>query len=112
MLSGVSVDKYEIAKETILKEFEKFKNGEFEDNKLALAKKIIVSQRQEIADRPKSIIEVMQNQLLLEETQTDEGYIQAIMNVTREDVVEMANKALLDTIYVLTKGKGGQTDEK
>lgn len=47
----------------------------------------------------------MQNQLLLEETQTDEGYIQAIMNVTREDVVEMANKALLDTIYVLTKGK-------
>lgn len=112
VLSGVSVDKYEIAKETILQEFEKFKNGEFEDSKLALAKKIIVSQRQEIADRPKSIIEVMQNQLLLEETQTDEEYIQAIMNVTREDVIEMANKALLDTIYVLTKGKGGQTDEK
>ncbi|GGG86150.1 peptidase M16 [Staphylococcus pragensis] len=112
VLSGVSVDKYEVAKETILKEFEKFKNGEFEDNKLALAKKIIVSQRQEIADRPKSIIEVMQNQLLLEEAQTDEEYMQAIMSVTREDVIAMANKGLLDTIYVLTKGKGGQTDEK
>lgn len=104
VLSGVSSDKYEVAKETILQEFDKFKQGEFENSKLELAKKIIISQRQEIADRPKSIIEVMQNQLLLDQAQADEDYINAIRNVTREDVITMANKAQLDTIYVLTKG--------
>ncbi|UDI79288.1 insulinase family protein [Staphylococcus taiwanensis] len=104
VLSGVSADKYETAKETILQEFNKFKQGEFADSKLELAKKIIISQRKEIADRPKSIIEVMQNQLLLETSQTDTAYIEAIQNVSREDVINMANKALLDTIYVLTKG--------
>lgn len=108
VLSGVSSDKYEVAKDTILQEFDKFKQGEFEDSKLELAKKIIISQRQEIDDRPKSIIEVMQNQLLLEQAQADDDYINEIRNVTKEDVITMANKARLDTIYVLTKG--GQSE--
>lgn len=66
--------------------------------------KIIISHRHEIADRPKSIIEVMQNQLLLDYEQTDENYIDHIQKVTKDDVISMANKAELDTIYVLTKG--------
>lgn len=97
-------DKYELAKDTILEEFDKFKRGEFDVDKLELAKKIIISHRHEIADRPKSIIEVMQNQLLLDYEQTDENYIDHIQKVTKDDVISMANKAELDTIYVLTKG--------
>ncbi|MGW9855608.1 putative Zn-dependent peptidase [Staphylococcus hominis] len=104
VLSGVAVDKYDIAKNTIIAEFEKFKVGDFSEEKLALAKKIIISQRQEIADRPKGIIEVMQNQLLLNQPQSDKEYMELINKVTKEDVVKMANQAYLDTIYVLTKG--------
>ena len=104
VLSGVSVEKYDTAKNTIIEEFEKFKVGEFSEEKLALAKKIIISQRQEIADRPKGIIEVMQNQLLLNQPQSDKEYMELINKVTKEDVVKMANQAYLDTIYVLTKG--------
>lgn len=104
VLSGVSADKYELAKDTILEEFDKFKRGEFDIDKLELAKKIIISHRHEITDRPKSIIEVMKNQLLLDYKQTDENYIDHIQKVTKDDVISMANKAELDTIYVLTKG--------
>lgn len=104
VLSGVSADKFELAKDTILEEFDKFKRGEFDIDKLELAKKIIISHRHEITDRPKSIIEVMQNQLLLDYKQTDENYIDHIQKVTKDDVISMANKAELDTIYVLTKG--------
>lgn len=104
VLSGVSADKYELAKDTILEEFDKFKRGEFDIDKLELAKKIIISHRHEITDRPKSIIEVMQNQLLLDYKQIDENYIDHIQKVTKDDVISMANKAELDTIYVLTKG--------
>ena len=38
VLSGVSVEKYDIAKTTIIEEFEKFKVGDFSEEKLALAK--------------------------------------------------------------------------
>lgn len=41
VLSGVSADKYELAKDTILEEFDKFKRGEFDVDKLELAKKLL-----------------------------------------------------------------------
>lgn len=104
VLSGVSADKYETAKQTILEEFDKFKKGEFDENKLALAKKIITSQRHESADRPKSIIEIAHNQILLDEPQSDEAFLNEIDKVTKEDIIKLANEAVLDTIYVLTKG--------
>lgn len=107
VLSGVSAAKYELAKDTILDEFEKLKNGDFEDGKLDLAKKIIISHRHESTDRPKSIIELLHNQVLLDNSQSEEEFITAINAVTREDVIKLANEAKLDTIYVLTKG--GQT---
>lgn len=108
VLSGVSASKYEIAKDTILDEFEKLKNGNFDDGKLELAKKIIISHRHESTDRPKSIIELLHNQVLLDKPQSEEEFITAINAVTREDVIKLANKAMLDTIYVLTKG--GQSE--
>ncbi|MCM3507356.1 insulinase family protein [Staphylococcus capitis] len=108
VLSGVSASKYEIAKDTILDEFEKLKNGNFDDDKLELAKKIIISHRHESTDRSKSIIELLHNQVLLDKPQSEEEFITAINAVTREDVIKLANEAMLDTIYVLTKG--GQSE--
>ncbi|MEW8963972.1 pitrilysin family protein [Staphylococcus arlettae] len=104
VLSGVSADKYQVAQETIIKEFEKFKFGEFSDEKLELAKKVIISQRHEGEDRPKSIIERMNNNLLLTTYMTDQSYVDAIMQVTREQIIELVNAATLNTIYILTKG--------
>ncbi|MDR7648825.1 EF-P 5-aminopentanol modification-associated protein YfmF [Staphylococcus argenteus] len=106
VLSGVSSDKYEVAKDTIINEFEKIKNGDFTDEKLALAKKVIISHRFESEDRPKSIIEIMHNQILLEQPQSKETFINDIQNVSREDIKSVAKQAYLDTIYVLTKGGG------
>lgn len=73
-----------------------------------MAKKIIISHRHESTDRPKSIIELLHNQVLLDKPQSEEEFITAINAVTREDVIKLANKAMLDTIYVLTKG--GQSE--
>ena len=56
VLSGVSSDKYEVAKDTIIEEFNKIQAGQFDDSKLALAKKVIVSQRQESQDRAKVLL--------------------------------------------------------
>ena len=73
-----------------------------------MAKKIIISHRHESTDRSKSIIELLHNQVLLDKPQSEEEFITAINAVTREDVIKLANEAMLDTIYVLTKG--GQSE--
>ncbi|PHK48993.1 EF-P 5-aminopentanol modification-associated protein YfmF [Staphylococcus edaphicus] len=104
VLSGVSADKYEIAKDTIIQEFEKFQRGQFDDDKLALAKKVILSQRQESHDRPKSIIEILNNNILLDEPMSEESYFDGIQSVTQADVQQFAQNIVLDTIYILTKG--------
>lgn len=104
VLSGVSSDKYDVAKDTIINEFKKIQEGNFDDSKLALAKKVIISQRQESQDRAKSIIEILNNNILLEEDLTEAMYIKGINKVTRQDVVKVAQATILDTIYILTKG--------
>ncbi|RRJ19217.1 insulinase family protein, partial [Pseudomonas aeruginosa] len=60
--------------------------------------------RHESADRPKSIIEIAHNQILLDEPQSDESFLNEIDKVTKDDITKLANEAVLDTIYVLTKG--------
>ena len=46
----------------------------------------------------------MHNQILLEQPQSKETFINDIQNVSREDIKSVAKQAYLDTIYVLTKG--------
>lgn len=104
VLSGVSLEKYELAKDTILKEFEKLQQGDFEEEQLELAKQVVTSQRYAAMDRAKSIIELMHNQILLEQPLDNEKFIEKVNQVTKEDIVNLINEAQLDTIYVLKKG--------
>lgn len=104
VLSGVSTDKYEVAKDTIIAEFEKFQRGQFNEEKLELAKKVIVSQRQESYDRPKRMIEILNNNILLENDLSESDYIKRIQNVTKAEIIDLTKHIELNTIYVLTKG--------
>ncbi|RIL31200.1 insulinase family protein, partial [Staphylococcus gallinarum] len=54
--------------------------------------------------RTKSIIEILNNNILLNEDLTEDMYIEGIEHVTREDVIKVAQATVLDTIYILTKG--------
>ena len=105
VLSGVSVNDYELAKETIIEAFNRFKSGDFTEDKMALAKKIILSNRKEAKDRPKHMIETMHNQLLLKEPESESQFESRIQAVTRQDVQRLCQNAHLDTIYILTKGE-------
>ncbi|MEJ7540910.1 EF-P 5-aminopentanol modification-associated protein YfmF [Staphylococcus intermedius] len=103
VMSGVSAKDYELAKVTIIEAFNRFKAGEFSDDKMELAKKIILSGRKESKDRPKNMIEMMHNQLLLEIPETDAQYEARIKAVKHEDIQRLCQNAHLDTIYILTK---------
>lgn len=108
--SGVSINDVNEAKKTIIAAFERFKQGEFSDEKLELAKKIILSHRKEAKDRPKHIIEVLHNQLLLSKVEDETSFIHKIEGVSREDIQQLCQDAQLDTIYTMTKA--GETHAK
>ena len=103
VLSGVTADKYQQAKDTILHEFTRFQQGEFTQAQLALAKKVLISQRLEAQDRPKSIIEILNNNVLLEEDLTHDVFAHQVQAVTKDDVVQLAQNTQVETIYTLTK---------
>ncbi len=54
----------------------------------------------------------MHNQILLEQPQSKETFINDIQKVSREDIVSVAEKAFLDTIYVLYKKEGVNNEER
>lgn len=103
VLSGVSSDAYQDAKETIIDAFEQFKQGHFTDEKMALAKKIILSHRKELKDRPKQMIELMHNQILVNKPEPEASFIERIEAVTKADIQQLCQQAQLDTIYIMTK---------
>lgn len=103
VLSGVSSADYEDAKNTIIEAFEQFKQGDFTEEKMTLAKKIILSHRKELKDRPKQMIELMHNQILVEKPEPETSFIERIQAVTKADIQELCQKAQLDTIYIMTK---------
>ncbi|MFO3718955.1 EF-P 5-aminopentanol modification-associated protein YfmF [Staphylococcus felis] len=98
--SGVSTKEYVLAKDTIIEAFEKFRQGQFSDEQLNLAKKIILSHRKEGKDRPKSITEMMHNQILMT---LDEPFETKISNVSKKDIQRICTEAIIDTTYILTK---------
>ncbi|MBI5974920.1 insulinase family protein [Staphylococcus sp. H16/1A] len=103
VISGVSSSEYQLAKDTIIDAFERFKRGEFTEAQLNLAKKVILSHRKEGKDRPKNIIEMMHNQILLPTSDEDSHFEEKILKVTKQDIKNVCQSAYLDTTYILTK---------
>ncbi|ARJ51727.1 EF-P 5-aminopentanol modification-associated protein YfmF [Staphylococcus lutrae] len=109
VMSGVSVKDDQLAKDTIIEAFNRFKTGDFTEEKMELAKTIILSGRKESKDRPKHMIETMHNQLLLDVPETEAQFEARIQAVRHEDIQRLCQNAHLDTIYILTKE--GDVDE-
>ncbi|UXR77496.1 MULTISPECIES: pitrilysin family protein [unclassified Staphylococcus] len=103
VLSGVSSDAFDDAKNTIIEAFEQFKQGDFTEEKMALAKKIILSHRKELKDRPKQMIELTHNKILVDNPEPESSFVERIQAVTKEDIQQLCQKAQLDTIYIMTK---------
>ena len=53
-------------------------------------------------DEPGIIIAIQYNRDICQMTQTNEQYLEGLMNVTKEEIIEVANKVKLDTVYLLT----------
>ena len=77
------------------------KRGDFTDEEFETARRSLISGIRQINDSPSSIEAFMFRRLLSGLSETPEESCEQITSVTRKDVIEAAQKVVLDTVYFL-----------
>ncbi len=98
---GIEIGNYEKALELIKEQIEDMKKGNFTEEDIANAKKGLVASIKAIDDEQDSGITYYFGQELSQSNVSIEDYINKIEKVTKEDVIQVAEKVGIHTIYFL-----------
>lgn len=104
--AGIEADKFGAAYNEIKAQLEKMKSGDFTDDEMASAKKYLATGMNSIKDSLAATENFYISQIVLGAAETVDEALEKINAVTREMVVDVANRIQEDTIYFL-KGAGG-----
>lgn len=110
VFSGIDPADYNQAKEIINEQMKKMKNGDFTEEELEETKGLVVNQLLETMDHPQGLIEILYHQVLSNKKISTGEILDNVKKVTREDLLQVAEKIQLDTVYFLTS-KGGSEHE-
>lgn len=108
VFSGIAPDDYEQAREIMELQLEEMRKGNFTQKDLDETKELIINQLLDTMDRPQGIIELLYQQVVGNKQRSPEQLIESIKKVTKEEVVDIANQIVEDTVYLLTN-KGGES---
>src|SRR5690625_700280 len=106
VFSGIEVSNYEKAQTIIAEQFAEMKAGHFTEQEVAETKGLIISELKETMDSPYGMIELLYQQVVGNKEFPPDLFIERIQQVTREDVINVAKKIELDTVYLLTNEEG------
>lgn len=98
---GIEIKNYDKALEIIKQQIEDMKKGDFTDEEVENAKKGIIASIKTIDDEQDTEITYFFSQELSKSKCNIEQYMQRISEVTKEKVVDVANKVSVDTVYFL-----------
>ncbi len=98
---GIEIKNYEKALEIIKQQIEDMKKGDFTDEEVENAKKGIIASIKTIDDEQDTEITYFFSQELSKSKCNIEQYMQRISEVTKEKVVDIANKVSINTVYFL-----------
>lgn len=100
IIAGINASDYDKTIKLIREEIDKLKNGNINEQDIEEAKKIYISGCKEVYDSPNLIIN---NYLSHEYADLDlvSDRIKTIEKVTKEDIIRLAKKVVIDTIFLL-----------
>ena len=98
---GIEIKNYEKALEIIKQQIEDMKKGNFTDEEVENAKKGIIASIKTIDDEQDTEITYFFSQELSKSKCNIEQYMQRISEVTKDKVVDVANKVSINTVYFL-----------
>ena len=98
---GIEISNYEKALNLIKEQLEDMKAGKFTEEEVENAKKSIISSIKTIDDEQDTGITYYFGQEMSGNQKSVEDYIERIEKVNKEDVIQVANKVEINTIYFL-----------
>lgn len=101
---GIECEKYQKTLDLIKKLLEDMKKGDFTDEEITKAKEYILAGVDSISEEQDSQILFLFGQELSKRSITIDKYKENIKNVTRDEIIEIANKIQINTIYFLKNG--------
>lgn len=99
--AGIEIKNFRKTLDIIRKQIEDMKNGDFTEEQIENEKKGIISQINSIDDEQDTEIIYFLGQELTHQNQTIEEYKENVNKVTKEDILKIAQKININTIYFL-----------
>lgn len=103
--SGIEASKFDAAYDEIMAQLEKMCNGEFSDDEIESAKKYIETSMGSTKDSLNATEDFYMNRFIVGIDESIDDAMEKIRSVKRDDIIKVANRLQLDTIYLL-KGVG------
>ena len=82
------------------------KKGDFTDQEIEQTKAVINNQLLETTDTSRGLVEILYHNVIANQNFTVDDWIQGINKISKQDIIEVAKKIELDTIYFLTGLEG------
>lgn len=98
---GIQIENYEKAVKIIKEQLENIKNGKFSEEDIKNSKTYLISSLKSVEEEQDTEIIYYIGQEISKMNMTIEEYIEKIKNVTKEQIIELANSVYLNTIYFL-----------
>ncbi|RKD34290.1 EF-P 5-aminopentanol modification-associated protein YfmF [Thermohalobacter berrensis] len=99
--SGIEFKNFEKALDIIKKQVDEMKKGNFTDDEIEQSKKALITTIEALKDSNYSLSEFLLSQSITKEEKTIEEMVNRVKRIKREEIIEAANRANLDTIYFL-----------
>lgn len=110
VLAGVDNDNIQVFEDAVKREIKRVIDGDFDENFVEEIKRNMLSSRKESMDKPGGLISLNYNTLLKEQSnnQSTVKWTEQLKAISKEDVINIAKKIELDTVYTL---KGGDDND-
>ncbi len=98
---GIEVDKYDETVEVIMQQLEEIKKGNISNEEMENTKKAMINSVNEMGDNASAMADFYYGQVITKQYYSPSQLIDQIQNVKKEEIVAVAEKMMLDTIYFL-----------
>lgn len=100
--AGIDAKDYHKALDLIDQQLKDIQNGHLEDEEIMIAKGLLENALKKTNDEAMSMITLSYNRDITHKKETNDEYIQKLLNVGKEEIIEVAKQVQLDTIFFLT----------
>lgn len=104
VMSGIDNKNYEQAVSIIKEQIKAMNNGDFTEEEIIQTKAVIKNQLLETIDTSRGIVEILYHNVVAKENIVLDDWISKMDRVSKDDIIKVAQKIDLDTIYFLTEG--------